>query len=108
MAVRAGRLRHRVTIEQNSPTQDSFGELDESWSTLETRWARVVPISPTERFANDQKFAETTHRFELRHISGVTPEMRINWDSRTFDIVGAVDVNERGAETHIWAVERTG
>lgn len=109
--MRAGRLRHRITIQESTPTQDSFGEVDDDWSEFATRWARVVTgggvSRARERFANDAKYAEADVRFELRHIDGVTPEMRVVYDGRTFDIIAAENVNERDRETHIMATERT-
>lgn len=111
MMVRAGRMRHRITIQQNDPTQDASGELDDSWSEYATRWARAVTETGVSRvresFSADQKYAEADVRFELRHIEGVTPEMRVSWDNRIYDIVGAVNVNHRDRETHIYATERT-
>lgn len=106
--MRAGELRHRITVEQNSPTQNDLGEEESSWSEFATRWADARALDGTESFSTDMKFAEATHRFRLRYLDGVTPEMRVSWDGRTFDIVSALDPRGRKRETVIVATERTG
>jgi len=107
VSIRAGELRHRITIEQNSPTQNNFGEEVPSWSEFATRWAAVRATGGRETFADDQKFAEATHEFELRHISGVDPKMRIKWEERVFDIESVLDLDGRKRRTVIIAVEDT-
>lgn len=110
--MRAGRLRHRVTIEQ--PTTGAFGEAD-SWAALDAtnpeRWASIEPAEGREFFTAKHDVAETPLRFRLRWdsvIDTVTEKMRITMDSgaRIFDIQSVVNLDERDREVHIFATEQ--
>lgn len=105
--MRAGELRHRITVEQKSVTRNDYGEEIASWSEFATRWADAAALDGTESFSRDQKFAEATHRFRLRYLDGVDAEMRVSWRGRTFDIVSALDPDGMKRETVIVATERT-
>lgn len=105
---RAGRLRHRVVIEQDTgAARGAQGSVTASWGTFATRWAAIVPLSGREAFDAQQKFSEATHRIEMRHTAGITPKMRATFDSRTFDIADVQNPEERDRETHLIAAERT-
>lgn len=108
MVMRAGRLRHRITIQQPGTTQDSYGEENAAgtWTTFATRWAAVEPLQGREYFAAQQHLARVTTRFILRKINGVTPKMRILFDGRIYDIDAVMDFDERGIEVQLMAVER--
>jgi head-tail adaptor len=42
------RLRHRIKLQSNSPTQDATGQPIESWSTYTQAWANVTDKSGRE------------------------------------------------------------
>ena len=46
--MRAGTLRHLVTIQEHSTSQDSYGEPDKTWSDIDTVWADVKPMRGQE------------------------------------------------------------
>jgi SPP1 family predicted phage head-tail adaptor len=48
MAITAGSLRHRVTIQQLTISQDAFGGIVEAWTDLKTVWADISPLSGRE------------------------------------------------------------
>lgn len=96
--MRAGQLRHRITIEEVTETQSSTGEVQESWSTFAERWAEMIGISGDERFAGEQFHGEVDHAFRIRHLDGVTTKMRINYDSRIFDIKARFDPTGKAEE----------
>lgn len=57
--VAAGTLRHLVTIEQKTQTQDSTtGEMVDSWSTFATSYAGIYPMSGREFVAAMQLQAQ--------------------------------------------------
>lgn len=107
--MRGGKLRERITVQQDTPTQNAYGEPIESWATYATRWAAVEPASGNERWTGDERLAEVTHRFRVRYdatTKNITPKMRISYDSRTFDIHSVINVGTRDREIHIMAVEK--
>jgi head-tail adaptor len=42
--------------------------------------------------------ADVAYRISLRYMSGITPKMQVNYGSRLFDILAAINVNERNRE----------
>ncbi len=106
--MRAGKLRHQITIQQNTPARNGKGEEIDSWSTFATRYAAVIPLTGRELFNAQQRHAEAELRMELRYFSGVTTKMRVSWDSRLFDILHIANLDERDRELHLLVKERNG
>lgn len=99
--MRAGKLRHRITIEQVTETRAADGTPSESWSAFATVWAEKVAVEGNERFVAEREHAEVTDAWTIRHLAGVTPKMRISYDSRVFDIESAFDPDGRKRELTI-------
>jgi len=107
--MRAGRLRHRVTIQRYTVTQNDYGEEVESWTTHATRWAAVEPLTGREYFDAQQMTAEVSLRVRVRHDStteALTARDRISHDGRTLEIVSPpMRIKERGKEIHLMCRE---
>ncbi len=95
--MQSGRLRERVAIQAASVTQNSSGELIESWATETTVWAQVLPGSISERFSNaaGQRASEITHTVRMRFRSDITPKKRLLWETRILEILGQMDPDGR-------------
>ena len=106
MALRAGLLNKRVTIESATETRDSFGEPDKIWSTFATRWASIQYEEGREFFAAGADRTERPALIRMRHTSGITEKMRVVHGSTVFQILAVENVGERGEETRIKAVVR--
>lgn len=110
--LRAGRLRHRVSVLSPSTARDSdFGEpvaSSTAWSVDATVYAAVEPLQGAERFAAQQDVGEVTHRILMRHSTAfsVTTAKRIRFGSRYFDIESAMNLEERGKALEIMAKEQ--
>lgn len=84
-------LDRRVAISRRSSTLNDFNEPVDSWSTLATVWASVVPISDGERLRAGETLAQKSSRFTIRWsatVDGVDPRDRIVFDGSTYDIQG--------------------
>ena len=93
--LRAGRLDRRVFIQDHVQTPNAtFGDLEDSPSTVGTFWARVEHLSGREMAEAQQTVGEVTHRFTLRWRDDFVNTMTITWDGKVFDIL---DIDE---ETH--------
>ena len=104
--MRAGRLRHRVTFETATVTDDDFGEPDQSWASITTVWAGIEPTAGKERFAAMQHQSEIDTLIVCRYhtaLSALAPKDRATWNSKTFDIKAVINVDERNKELHIFA-----
>lgn len=91
--MRAGKLRHRIVIQRNTPTRDGFNANVDSWSTYATLWAQVETASGAETIEQQQAAAVLSHKFTIRKYPGIVPAMRVSWSSRLFDILAVIDDN---------------
>jgi SPP1 family predicted phage head-tail adaptor len=105
MGIGLGRLRHRVTIQQQSSTQDGYGEQVNTWNDLITVWASVEPLKGREHFAAQQVKTETTTRIKMRYRAGIVSKMRVAYGSKTYDIMSVIDLEERHIELHLMCME---
>lgn len=86
-----GKLRHRITIEEATETRDDYGAPEPTWETFAEVWASVESLSGREYFVARSSNSEVTHRVTIRYLSGLSPIMRIVYDSRVFEIVSILD-----------------
>lgn len=97
--MQVGRLNQRIIIQNYSQTQNSFGEVVRSYSTLYTRWANVKPTGGSESIQADEKVASRIAEFTIR-MQGITidEKMRIVWNDFTWEIVsideGGINLKE--------------
>jgi SPP1 family predicted phage head-tail adaptor len=103
--MKIGKLRHRIKIQKYTAGRDSFGGEEPVWTDVAEVWARVSPVSGKEFFASAQVNAEVTTKITMRYIKGITPKMRVVFDSRSFDIVSVLDFEERGIELNLMCRE---
>jgi SPP1 family predicted phage head-tail adaptor len=103
--MQAGKLRHRVTIQQATETRNTLGEAIKTWSTVATVYASVEPIRGREFFAAEQVQSEISHRVRMRYRSGLAPRMRLLYGSRMLQIEAVIDVEERHRETQLMCRE---
>lgn len=100
--MQTGRLRERLTIQQQSVTRDASGEQLIAWTEVATVWGQVTPGASNERFlaSAGQRVAEVTHTARIRYRAGITPKMRIVWEStRILEILSVVDPDGRNRTT---------
>lgn len=95
MALRAGKLRHRLALQSETQTQNSVGEVIKTYATYSTVWGSLSPLSGRELEHASQISEEITYRAVIRYLSTVATEDRISHDSRTFEIVHIANFDER-------------
>ena len=102
----AGRLRHRVTIQEKVVTRDTFGEEVITWTDVATVWGSVEPMRGREFMEGRQVEAEVSTRIRIRYFpDGVEPEDRVSYDGRVFDILAVIEVEERHREMQLMCRE---
>lgn len=76
--MRAGTLRHRVTVEHRAETRDDYGGVTTAWTVFASSVpAAILPISGREFFASEANQAEVTAKIVMRELAGLLPSMRI-------------------------------
>lgn len=92
--MKAGKLRHRITIEQLTNTQDpATGEIAESWTVFAADVpAQVRPLSGREILAADAAQSGTRVEFVIRYGNsvGVTSAMRVSHEGAKHNITEIV------------------
>lgn len=95
MALAAGRLNKRVTLQTLSTTGDGGGGSVETWADTATVWASVEPLRGSERFEAQQTASRLSHKVTIRHRA-VTPQQRVKFGTRYFKIEAVINPKERG------------
>lgn len=107
--LRAGTLRHQITVQVNTTSRDDYGGVTNSWSTYLTTRAQVNPVGGDQRLGDDKITNDRNYEFTFRYDASkdiVSPKHRISWDSRTFDIQSILDYDERQHFVKVAAVQR--
>lgn len=104
--MRAGALRHSITIQQKSatgsPAQNEFGEPEETWADFATEVpAEKDPRSGREAFITQQRQDEHLTVWRIRYMDGVTQGMRIVHLGVIYDIKSVLDIGGRGIKLDI-------
>lgn len=105
--MRAGTLRHRITLERRTDATGTAGGVKAVWDPVPfaVAWAEVTPLQGRELEAARGMQSEATHRVRLRYLAGVTPKLRVNFGGRLMDIEDVVDVGERHRELVLRCIE---
>lgn len=86
--MKAGLLRHRITIQRRTDALDAYGEAQPTWAALVSNYpARVRDDSQREFAAAMQVQAQKSIHIEIRDPRiEITTKDRVIFDARTFDI----------------------
>ncbi|AVL70864.1 head-tail adaptor protein [Oligella urethralis] len=96
--MKAGKLRHRVTIQRLKRGQDPItGELVNDWLNLDTVWAAVEPLSVREFIQAGATQSEVTTRITMRKTD-VKAADRILHRGKVFNVTGVLVDPKSGLE----------
>jgi SPP1 family predicted phage head-tail adaptor len=93
-----GNLDRRIVLLRATSTRDAVNAKVESWATLSTVWASFTPVSDGEKFASGQINANLSARFVIRYstaIADLDEKDRLQFDGKTYDILGAKEITRR-------------
>ncbi|EMX8646046.1 phage head closure protein [Providencia stuartii] len=88
--MQAGRLRHKVTFQQNKPIELPSGTYVDDWEDIATVRAEVKPISGRELLAAEAELSEVTVRVWLRYRPDITPACRMIYRGLNYDIQSVI------------------
>lgn len=106
--MQAGKLRHRVEVQEDRPTTNDFNEPEAGWRTVARRWAEVTQISGDDKLVRDQWRQTATHRVRIRFMAGLTVRHRLKHDGRYLHVLAIDNLDERDREMIITCEERLG
>lgn len=97
--MRAGKLRHKVTIQAPSTTQDpKTGEMLAGWVDIASVFASIEPLSAREFIAAQAQQSEISARVTIRYRPGITAAMRLLHGDRIYNIHGVLADPKSGLE----------
>lgn len=96
--MKAGQLRHRITIERKTITQDNTGAMTETWSEFATVWAQVSPLSAREAMQAAALNSTQTARMIIRWRDDLDATMRIKYRGEIYEIEGLIEDMNSGRE----------
>lgn len=107
--MRSGQLRKRVIIQRDTgATVNDSNEPIPDWTTLATRWAKVMPVSGKELIVAQQQKGQTMHKVTLRYgadIADLSSADRITIGSRVLHISSVINEGERNKEFTVLCTE---
>jgi SPP1 family predicted phage head-tail adaptor len=108
-----GDLRHRVSIQTNTPSKDPNGGEVASWSTTSTVWASVQTLTGRKLEIARQIDAEATVEVRMRYCgsggsANVTVLNRLLFGTRVFEPFLIVNEHERNIMLLIQCKEKRG
>lgn len=95
----AGRLRHRVTIEEPITELDSDGAQVDAWVPFgdgRALPAEISPLSARELIAAQAVHSKATTRIRLRYRPGITASMRVRHRDMVYEIEGVIPDPDSG------------
>ena len=95
MTVMAGKLRHRVELHYPVKVVNDFGEEEWGYALMARVWARVSPLSGSERLEAMELEAKVDHEVEIRYREGVTAQSRVVFGDRVFGVQAVINPDHR-------------
>lgn len=102
---KAGQLRNRIELQAKARVSDGSGGWVDDWATYATVWAKIQPLSGTEGIFGMQLQDTISHDIIIRYRSGVSPEHRVKYGLRLFNIRQVLNIEERNKWLDIRAEE---
>jgi SPP1 family predicted phage head-tail adaptor len=90
----SGILRKRVTFQAETPTSDGAGGYALVWTDVITVWADIKPSSGNKYLIDGHLEGHITHRVTMRHVPGITTDIRMSCNNRLFNIRAVLNPDE--------------
>ena len=99
--ISAGKLREQIVFQTRGESTDEWGGTIPSWTTFATVRAKARPIRGREMVAAQAAQNETEVVFYIRHLAGLNTSMRVVHNSKNYDILSIINIDERNREMEI-------
>jgi SPP1 family predicted phage head-tail adaptor len=101
--MRAGLLRHVITIQNETVTRDATGAEVVTWGAFLTARAAIENLSGSEAFASniDQRLAQRMTKITIRARDGLTTKMRVLHGSAVYNIEQIIQDRTQAREINL-------
>lgn len=96
--MKAGQLRHRITIQQYIEKNGPFGGEGEWTDYKKNVAAKVTFLSANELVASGAEMSEVSARIKVRYDKNINAKMRIIFRDDLYEIEGVTPDNESGLQ----------
>ncbi len=96
--MQAGKLRHRIEIQEERQTRSERGGIIPEWSTIRSVWGEAVDLTGRELMMAGQAQSIATVRVRMRYWADITNRHRLVCGDRRLQIVNVADPDGRTAE----------
>ena len=104
MAIDAGKLRHRIAIQEYQFIEQdpSTGEEKRDWASIHECWAAIEPVSAREFVAAQAAQSKVTTRITIRYADDIDASMRVvhvkRGKQKVYNIEGILADKDSGLE----------
>lgn len=106
--MRAGNLKHRISLHSSTATANGFGEEAKTWTSYASAWASIEPLQGREIEYAKSIHAEAQFKITIRYnsvVAVVTPSHRVLFGSRIFEINAVQNVMENDRNITLYCKE---
>lgn len=103
----AGELNKRVILQVSTKARTTGGDVTETWTDYATVWAKIRPLRGREYYNAQQIQTENYVEITIRFRHNVTPEWRINYGRRYFNIETVINPDESNQYLELICTEET-
>ena len=104
MTIRAGKLRHYVTLYDEVKVKDALGGVSRSWGNPRSVYASADPLSGREFVAAQGLSDETTTIFVMRYDATFSQTSKIVYDGADYEVVQVRNREGRDRELEVVGV----
>ena len=101
-----GKFNKRINILTTVEGTNVVGDTILTPTIFKTVWASVSPIRGRDYVEAKKYQAELTYKITIRYLTGVTPDMQIQFKTRIFLIQDIINPFEHNEMLEIMAIER--
>lgn len=106
--MKAGDLKHKITIQRPTYSTDSRGNRRATWAPVSTCMAQITDVSGRDFFAAQAHQAQDIVTFGLRWLDGIDTECQVLHDGRVYHIEQINHLGYKRDYMHIKAREIRG
>jgi SPP1 family predicted phage head-tail adaptor len=104
--MQSGKLNRRIEVQQQTTTQDDFGQQQQTWTTVYVCWASIDVQQSQLIYSTAEFVSKVTHRITLRWTFStvIEPKMRVVYTepttkvTHTYNIEALLNTNQRNRE----------
>ena len=96
--IRAGQLRHRVTLQRPAAVTSPYGQVTTTWADIAEVWADFNPLSVREFIGQGTTQSQVSARVVIRYREDVNAAWRLVHRGKTYNIAGVLADPDSGRE----------